>query len=75
MQPSTITNVVMPLALGIIMLGLGLSLTLDDFKRVLTYPRAVAVGLFCQMILLPAVAVGVAHLFELPAPLAVGLST
>lgn len=73
MQPSTITNVVMPLALGIIMLGLGLSLTLDDFKRVLTYPRAVAVGLFCQMILLPAVAVGVAHLFELPAPLAVGL--
>jgi bile acid:Na+ symporter, BASS family len=67
MQPSTITNVIMPLALGIIMLGLGLSLTLDDFKRVLTYPRAVAVGLFCQMILLPAVAVGVAHLFELPA--------
>ena len=73
MQPSTITNVVMPLALGIIMLGLGLSLTLDDFKRVLNYPRAVMIGLFCQMILLPAVAVGVAHLFELPAPLAVGL--
>lgn len=73
MQPSTINNVVMPLALGIIMLGLGLSLTLDDFKRVLTYPRAVVVGLFCQMILLPAVAVGVAHLFNLPPALAVGL--
>ncbi len=73
MQPSTITNVVMPLALGIIMLGLGLSLTLDDFKRVLNYPRAVLVGLFCQMILLPAVAVGVAHLFKLPPALAVGL--
>jgi BASS family bile acid:Na+ symporter len=73
MQPSTITNVVMPVALGIIMLGLGLSLTLDDFKRVLNYPRAVVIGLFCQMILLPAVAVGVAHLFELPAALAVGL--
>lgn len=73
MQPSTINNVVMPLALGIIMLGLGLSLTLDDFKRVLNYPRAVFVGLFCQMALLPAVAVGVAHLFHLPAALAVGL--
>lgn len=73
MQPSTITNVVMPVALGIIMLGLGLSLTLDDFKRVLNYPRAVLVGLFCQMILLPAVAVGVAHLFKLPPALAVGL--
>ncbi len=73
MQPSTITNVIMPLALGIIMLGLGLSLTLDDFKRVLNYPRAVLIGLFCQMILLPAVAVGVAHLFNLPPALAVGL--
>lgn len=73
MQPSTINNVVMPLALGIIMLGLGLSLTLDDFKRVLNYPRAVFVGLFCQMALLPAVAVGVAHLFQLPDALAVGL--
>lgn len=73
MQPSTINNVVMPLALGVIMLGLGLSLTLDDFKRVLNYPRAVVVGLFCQMVLLPAVAVGVAHLFALPPALAVGL--
>ena len=73
MQPSTITTVFMPLALGIVMLGLGLSLTLDDFKRVVNYPRAVAVGLFCQMILLPVVAVGVAHLFNLQGALAVGL--
>lgn len=73
MQPSTINNVVMPLALGVIMLGLGLSLTLADFKRVLAYPRAVVVGLFCQMFLLPLVAVGVAHLFALPPALAVGL--
>jgi BASS family bile acid:Na+ symporter len=55
------------------MLGLGLSLTVDDFKRVLNYPRAVLIGLFCQMILLPAVAVGVAHLFNLQGALAVGL--
>lgn len=73
MQPTIITTVFMPLALGIVMLGLGLSLTVDDFKRVLNYPRAVMIGLFCQMILLPAVAVGVAHLFHLQAALAVGL--
>lgn len=73
MQPTIITTVFMQLALGIVMLGLGLSLTVDDFKRVLNYPRAVMIGLFCQMILLPAVAVGVAHLFHLQAALAVGL--
>ena len=73
MQPTIITTVFMPLALGIVMLGLGLSLTVDDFKRVLNYPRAVLIGLFCQMILLPAVAVGVAHLFNLQGALAVGL--
>jgi BASS family bile acid:Na+ symporter len=58
---------------GVIMLGLGLSLTLGDFKRVLVYPRAVFVGLACQMLLLPAICFGIAHGFGLPGELAVGL--
>ncbi len=60
-------------ALGTIMLGLGLSLTIADFKRVIDYPRAVVIGLVCQMLLLPAACFGVARVFALPPELAVGL--
>ncbi|MBZ4417337.1 bile acid:sodium symporter family protein [Myxococcus sp. RHSTA-1-4] len=73
MQANVFTAVLMPLALGIIMLGLGLSLTVEDFKRVILYPRAVIVGLVCQMLLLPVVCALVAHAFGLPPELAVGL--
>jgi BASS family bile acid:Na+ symporter len=73
MEQSVITTVLLPVALGVIMLGLGLSLTIADFKRIIVYPRAAAIGLACQMLILPAICVGIAHLFELPPPLAVGL--
>jgi BASS family bile acid:Na+ symporter len=73
MEQNVITTVLLPVALGVIMLGLGLSLTLADFKRIVVYPRAVAIGLACQMLILPAVCVGIAHLFALPPALAVGL--
>jgi len=63
----------LPIALGVIMLGLGLSLTIADFKRVAQYPRAVVVGLSCQMLVLPAVCYGIARAFALPPELAVGL--
>jgi BASS family bile acid:Na+ symporter len=55
------------------MLGLGLSLRAADFRRVIVYPRAVAVGLACQMLILPVVCLGLAHAFRLPPELAVGL--
>lgn len=73
MQSSVLTAVFLPVALGIIMLGLGLSLTLADFKRVVVYPKAVVVGLVCQMLVLPFVCYGLAVGFGLPAELAVGL--
>lgn len=73
MQSSVITTVFLPLALGVIMLGLGLSLSLADFRRVVVYPRAVFVGLACQMLILPAVCFGIARGFGLPPELAVGL--
>lgn len=63
----------LPVALGVIMLGLGLSLTLADFKRVIEFPRAVVIGLACQMLLLPAICFGIARSFALPPELAVGL--
>jgi BASS family bile acid:Na+ symporter len=73
MQESLLSTVVLPLALGVIMLGLGLSLTVADFTRVIKYPKAVLIGLVCQMILLPAAAVLVAKLLNLSPELAVGL--
>jgi len=73
MQESIISTVILPLALGVIMLGLGLSLTIADFTRVVKYPKAVIVGLTCQMILLPVACFFIARLFGLSPELAVGL--
>ena len=41
MQASLLTSLLLPLALGVIMFGLGLGLTGEDFRRVARYPRAV----------------------------------
>lgn len=55
------------------MIGLGLSLTIDDFKRVVIYPKAVIIGLVCQMLVLPVVCFFIAIGFNLSPELAVGL--
>jgi BASS family bile acid:Na+ symporter len=68
-----LATVLLPIALGIIMLGLGLSLKVEDFTRVLKFPKAVFIGLICQMLLLPFVCFGIAMGFGLKAELAVGL--
>jgi bile acid:Na+ symporter, BASS family len=73
MESNIATQVLLPLALGIIMLGLGLSLSLADFKRVAQYPRAVLIALICQMVVLPAACFGIAKVLGLPGELAVGL--
>lgn len=70
---SALTTVALPLALGIIMFGLGLSLTPDDFRRVARAPKAVAVALACQLVLLPLVCFGIVKLLDLPELLAVGM--
>jgi bile acid:Na+ symporter, BASS family len=72
-ETQVLTAIFLPVALGVIMLGLGLSLVVDDFARVARIPRAVVVGLACQMLLLPIVALALAHLFALAPELAVGL--
>ena len=70
---SALTTVGLPLALAIIMFGLGLDLTVADFKRVGRAPKAVAVALACQIVLLPAVCFGLVVLFDLPALLGIGM--
>ena len=73
MQSSVLTELFLPFSLAVIMFGMGLSLRLVDFKRILIYPKAVGLGLFNQLILLPVVAFGIAKAFQLPPELAVGL--
>jgi bile acid:Na+ symporter, BASS family len=73
MQTSVLTTVVLPVALGVIMLGLGLALSRADFERVLKLPRAVLVGLGCQMLLLPGVCFLLVKAAALPPELAVGM--
>ena len=73
MEATFLTKVVLPLSLFIIMWGMGLSLTLGDFRRVVKVPKAVAVGIFLQMILLPLVGLAVVTLMGLDGALAVGL--
>jgi len=73
MTASALTTTFLPIALGIIMLGLGLSLTLADFARVVKFPKPVLIGLGCQLLLLPLVCFLIAKGFGLAPALAVGL--
>jgi BASS family bile acid:Na+ symporter len=64
-------NVLIPAGLMLIMFSLGLALTIEEFRKILASPRAVAVGLVGQLLVLPVIAFGIATF--LPAPLATGL--
>ena len=70
---SALTTVALPIALGLIMFGLGLSLGVDDFRRVARHPKVVVVALGCQLLLLPLVCFGIVTVFDLDPLLAVGL--
>ena len=55
MESNFLTAIVLPLALFIIMLGMGLGLTIKDFQRIVAQPKGVLLGLAAQLILLPLV--------------------
>ncbi|MEO0352128.1 MAG: bile acid:sodium symporter family protein [Cyanobacteria bacterium P01_A01_bin.15] len=73
MESSFLTAVFLPLALFIIMLGMGLGLTVADFKRILVEPKAVIFGLVAQLLLLPFVGFVLISFFSLNPELAVGV--
>ena len=73
MADNTLLTIFLPVALAILMAGLGLHLTWADFARVARQPRAVLVALAVQSLLLPPVAFGLAWGLGLPPELAVGL--
>ena len=67
-----IAKTIAPFCLIIIMFGLGLGLTVADFKRLTKYPGDFIVGFFGQVILLPIVAFILIHIISLPPELALG---
>ncbi len=73
MQASFLSIYLLPMAIAIIMVGLGLSLTPADFKRIFQYPKAMLVGLITQMLILPWICLLIAQYYELSPSLAVGL--
>ncbi len=73
MQESIISTVILPLAIAIIMVTLGMTLTIADFRRILKQPKPIFIGLFCQMLLLPLLGFAVAGIFALPAVYAISL--
>ncbi|MFB8415146.1 bile acid:sodium symporter family protein [Streptomyces albidoflavus] len=68
-----LATVFLPLALAVIMFGLGLSLTTDDFRRVRRHPRAVVVAMICQLLLLPVACFGLVLALDLSPVLAAGM--
>lgn len=73
MNPSIFTEVLLPLGLALIMFGMGLSLTKNDFTQLFKIPKPIVIGLLGQLLLLPILAFAIAIFFELSAPLAIGL--
>jgi BASS family bile acid:Na+ symporter len=73
MQSSVFTSVLLPLALAIVMLGMGLGLVPEDFQRIARYPKAVAVGTVCQVLLLPLMGALITLLVPMHPAIAVGL--
>ena len=68
-----IIEIFLPLSLVFIMFTLGIGLTVDDFKNIFRYPKAFAVGIVNQMVLLPVVAFIILSLISLPGEMAVGM--
>jgi len=72
-EDSLLATVLLPVALAVIMVSLGLSLVPADFRRLFIEPKGVSVGLFNLVVLSPLLAFAIAELYGLEPVLAVGL--
>ena len=68
-----IVTKIAPICLALIMLGLGTSLSVQDFTRVIKHPKDFSIGMVCQMILLPIIAFALIQIFNTPIELALGV--
>jgi len=70
---TSITGIILAISLMIIMFGMGLSLIFADFKRILTFPKAVFIGLISQMVVLPLIGYLIATTLNLSPTIAIGI--
>jgi len=68
-----ITQIFLPISLAIIMFGMGLTLVVNDFGRLFTYPKEVLIGLFNQLVFLPIIGFLIILLFDLNSSMAIGI--
>ena len=68
-----IVTTIAPLGLAFIMLGLGMNLKIQDFLRVVKFPKDFLVGFICQMVVLPIIAFALIKLLNTPIELALGV--
>ena len=68
-----IAKTIAPVCLAVIMFGLGLGLTANDFTRVIKVPRDFLVGILSQVILLPIIAFGLILIIPMPIEIAMGV--
>ena len=68
-----ITQIFLPISLSIIMFGMGLTLVINDFGRLLIYPKEVIIGLLNQLIFLPLIGFVIILLFDLNSSMAIGI--
>ncbi len=75
LRPPTFQMVLphIPLLLGVIMFGMGMTLRIEDFREIVARPKEVAVGVVAQYTIMPLLAYGIAEAFRLPGELAVGV--
>ncbi|MBA4447139.1 bile acid:sodium symporter family protein [Cylindrospermopsis raciborskii] len=73
MESNIFTSLILPIALGTMMLGMGLSLVPEDFQRVGKYPKAVGIGLISQLLVLPLIGLAIAKLVPMEPAIATGL--
>ena len=69
----SVSNAILALSLIIIMFGMGLSLSSRDFAKVFLKPRAIVIGLICQLVFLPLIGFALISVFTLQAEIAIGI--
>jgi BASS family bile acid:Na+ symporter len=72
-EDSLFAAVLLPVALAVIMASLGLALTVEDFRRVVVYPKGVSIGLANLLVISPLLAFVIAEAYSLDPAMAVGL--
>lgn len=73
MEANTATTLILPITLFIIMLGMGLSLTIKDFRNILLFPKAFFVGITSQLLLVPLVGALIVYVLGMKSEYALGV--